>query len=64
MWDDITKCHGKNCPIKDECLRYVFKHRGNSLQYFFREPPYDEKEKKCEYKMPTKKITSNKTAEE
>ena len=51
MWDEITKCNGKNCPIKDECLRYVFKHRGGPCHYFFQYSPYDNKEKKCEHQI-------------
>lgn len=42
---DITKCYGKDCPIKDNCYRFTAP--ASFFQYFFIEVPY--KEDKCEH---------------
>lgn len=45
---DITKCTGKNCPLKETCYR--FRSPANDMwQSYFVENPYSEEEKDCKY---------------
>ena len=41
---DITKCEGKNCPLKDMCYRYTAKE--GIWQSYFTEIPGEWKEDK------------------
>jgi hypothetical protein len=51
---DISMCQGKDCPLKETCYR--FKAKPNELyQSYFIEPPFDKKEKKCDYYWEDKK---------
>jgi len=43
---DITKCEGKDCPLKENCYRYTAEPSEYS-QAYFTEPPI--KDGKCEY---------------
>lgn len=43
---DITKCKGTNCPLKDNCKRYL-DEADNLYQSFFMEIPFENNE--CEY---------------
>lgn len=45
---DITKCEGKDCPIKENCFRFTVK--SNSMwQSYFMEVPYNKETKNCEF---------------
>ena len=37
---DITMCFGKDCPIKNDCIRYVAKPE--KYQSYFEESPYND----------------------
>jgi hypothetical protein len=51
---DISLCEGGDCPFKETCYRFTAKP--NELyQSYFTEPPYNEKEKKCDYYWEDKK---------
>ena len=41
---DITKCNGRNCPVKQKCKRYTAKE--SFLQSYFSESPI--KDGKCD----------------
>ena len=41
---DITKCDGKDCPVKESCYRFTAK--ASDYQYYFIESPI--KDGKCE----------------
>lgn len=41
---DITKCEGKDCPVKESCYRFTAK--ADDYQYYFIESPI--KDGKCE----------------
>ena len=43
---DISKCEGKDCPIKENCYR--FKAIPNLPYQSYSDFIYDKKEKKCE----------------
>jgi len=43
--NDITKCSGAKCPIKDKCMRYTISVEENA-QSWFMEPPFKIKQKK------------------
>ena len=42
---DISMCWGNDCPLKEECYRYLAKPC--MLQSYFAEPPY--KDGKCDH---------------
>lgn len=48
----MTKCRGeeknKNCPLKENCLRYTKKSKGYNQSYLF-EIPYKKLTGSCEY---------------
>jgi len=44
---DITKCKGKECPLKETCKRYLA-IANKFYQSYFTEIPYNVKEKKCD----------------
>jgi hypothetical protein len=44
--NDISKCSGKDCPLKESCYRYTCK--SNKLwQSHFSYVPYDKDKKEC-----------------
>ena len=45
---DISKCEGKDCPLKYKCYRFTCIGDSYSQSYFM-EPPY--KDGKCDYFM-------------
>ena len=36
---DITKCHGFDCPVKENCKRFTAKHN-EIWQAYFLDPPH------------------------
>ena len=42
---DITMCFGKDCPIKNDCIRYVAKPE--KYQSYFEESPYNDGKCTC-----------------
>jgi hypothetical protein len=44
---DITKCDGTNCPLKEDCFRFMVK--ANDYQSYFVGIPF--KDGACEYFM-------------
>ena len=44
---DITMCLGEDCPKRNHCYR--FKAAPDEYQSYFSHPPYDSKNKFCEY---------------
>lgn len=47
---DITKCEGKNCPLKESCYRYTAKDNEYRQSYFIK-TPYSFLNKKCDEYM-------------
>jgi len=46
---DISKCDGKNCPLKETCYRYT-SIPSEFMQAWFSKAPYGEEKKEgCEY---------------
>ena len=45
---DITKCEGKDCPLKEKCYRFTAKANEYGQSYFT-ETPYNKETKTCEY---------------
>lgn len=45
---DISMCSGDDCPIKDNCYRYIAKP-SEYLQAYFSEVPYNNQTNSCEY---------------
>jgi hypothetical protein len=43
---DITLCKGNNCPIKEQCKRYIYKPDFPLYQSYFTESPI--KDGKCD----------------
>jgi len=54
---DITKCDGKNCPLKYQCYRFTCKD--GPFQSWFMSIPFDKKEQSCSYQINVKKIKEN-----
>ena len=56
MTYDITLCEGKDCPLKENCLRNILNEQvGLDFQSYFLNPPY--KGCKCDFfieKKPSK----------
>ena len=48
---DISKCKGTNCPLRDNCKRYINK---TSEYQSWIATPYDEIKEECEYYLPNK----------
>lgn len=46
---DITLCKGKNCPIRDNCQRYVFGLNQRGLASWFTHSHYRKRTKSCPY---------------
>ena len=45
---DISKCEGKECPLKETCYRFTVK--GDELhQAYFSDIPYDKEKEECNY---------------
>jgi len=44
-WLDITMCFGKDCPLKNGCIRYVAKPE--KYQSYFTESPYQDGKCDC-----------------
>ena len=47
LGNDISKCSGEGCPLKERCYRFntpMSEYR----QTIFVNPPYDKKTKKCD----------------
>ena len=42
---DITMCFGKDCPLKNDCIRYVAKPE--KYQSYFEESPYNDGKCDC-----------------
>ena len=47
MENDICKCEGTKCPLKNACWRY--KAPTDEMQTIFVGIPYDHDKKSCEY---------------
>jgi hypothetical protein len=47
MMADISKCLGKDCPLKDKCYRYLAVDGG--WQSYFTEIPFDNETNNCKY---------------
>lgn len=45
---DITKCNGKDCPLKESCYRYTAS-KSLRWQSYFAVTPYDFKEGTCKH---------------
>ena len=45
---DITKCEGKDCPLKETCYRFTVTANEFRQSYFI-ETPYNKETKTCEY---------------
>ena len=45
---DITKCEGKDCPLKEKCYRFTTKDN-EFRQSYFTETPYNKETKTCGY---------------
>ena len=45
---DITKCEGKDCPLKGNCYRFTALS-SDMWQSYFVETPYNKETKECEY---------------
>ena len=45
---DITKCEGKDCPLKETCYRFTAKDNEYGQSYFT-ETPYNKEKENCEY---------------
>ena len=45
---DITKCEGKDCPLKEKCYRFTAKDSEYG-QFYFTETPYSKETKTCGY---------------
>lgn len=56
---DITMCKGNNCPLKNNCQRYIAK--ASTYQSYFVDPPYidDECDMFWEIKNSTKMKSLN-----
>lgn len=55
--DDIARCLGDTCPLKNECYRFTIQEedlKNPSVNYVFIMPPYNEKTKKCDYMIKDK----------
>jgi hypothetical protein len=52
---DITKCEGKDCPLKESCYRYTAID-SEYRQAYFTESPYSVLNKKCDEYMELNKI--------
>jgi hypothetical protein len=46
---DISKCKGKDCPLKETCYRYTAE--SSDYQAYFTEIPYDITTNSCDYHM-------------
>lgn len=44
---DISKCNGIDCPLKNNCYRYIA--IASEYQAYFMHPPYDEEKNECKY---------------
>lgn len=45
---DISMCKGGECPLKENCYRYLATP-SEYLQSYLSNPPYNEEKKECEY---------------
>lgn len=45
---DITKCEGTNCPIKENCYKYLAPSK-EEYQYYYVTPPFKE-DGTCDHK--------------
>jgi len=45
----LVLCHGRGCPMKENCLRYT--SVPEIRQKYFKEMPYDEEQFDCKYQM-------------
>lgn len=43
---DISKCEGKNCPIKEKCYRFTVP---SGMYQTYGQFEYDHEKKKCDY---------------
>jgi hypothetical protein len=50
---DITKCKGKECPLKYKCYRFTV-DADQYWQAYFSEEPYNKETNKCEHFYPNK----------
>lgn len=48
-YTDITFCKGKNCPIRDKCVRYVFGLNQRGPAMWFTHSHYHKRNKSCPY---------------
>ena len=51
---DICLCEGKDCPLKENCLRYKYHLKdiesgSENYNSYFVDPPFDIEQKNCEY---------------
>ncbi len=54
---DISKCEGRDCPLKESCLRYTCK-ADQYLQSYLTESPY--KDGECNYFIQDRKVKNEK----
>jgi len=54
MMPDLSKCEGKDCPLRNDCYRYTCEPY-EYLQSWLAESPYDKEKGTCTHQMYVRK---------